>query len=85
MRRQLHGEYFKLWLSANDTYNWAHKSNAIWPGSFLSDKSLFVEIDRENGDLIDMLINGGRGDQDCPSDELTAIVEDFLTKDLDNE
>ena len=66
----------KLWLSKNDTYGWSHKSGAAWPCSFLSDKSLFAEFDA-GGDLIDLTINNGRGDQDCPSDELNAITEDM--------
>ena len=67
----------RLWLSANDTYEWAHKPGAAWPGSFLSDKRVFAEFEA-NGDLIDLGINNGRGDQDCPSDEFDAIVEYFL-------
>ena len=67
----------KLWLSANDTYDWAHKSGATWPCSFLSDRRLFAEFDR-HGDLVDLSIDGGRGDQDCPSGELNAIVADHV-------
>ena len=67
----------KLWLSANDTYQWAHKAGASWPCSFLSDKPLFAEFD-SNGDLIDLTINYGHGDQDCPGDEFNAITSDFL-------
>lgn len=78
MRKQTtpHG-YTKLWLSANDTYNWAHKASAAWPCSFLSDKRLFAEFE-PNGDLVELAVNGGKGDQDCPADEFNAIVEDFI-------
>ena len=67
----------KLWLSANDTYQWAHKAGASWPCSFLADKPLFAEFDN-TGDLVDLAINHGRGNQDCPSNEFTAITDDFL-------
>lgn len=70
------GNGFSLWLSANDTYNWANKRNAWWPCSFLSGKRLVVQFDR-NG-LLDLTINGGKGDQDCPADELSAIVVSFV-------
>ena len=70
--------YTKLWLSPDDTYNWAHDASArCWPCSFLAGKPLFAEFD-QNGDLIDMAIDYGRGDQDCPSDEFNAITSDFL-------
>ena len=67
----------KLWLSASDTYNWTHKTGAAWPCSFLANKPVFAEFDSQ-GDLIDLAINYGRGDQDCPGDEFTAITDDFL-------
>ena len=69
----------KLWLSANDTYNWANRADATWPCSFLADKPLFAEFDSQSN-LIDLAINYGRGKQDCPSDEFTAITDDFLRK-----
>ena len=69
--------YTKLWLSANDTYQWAHKAGTSWPCSFLADKPLFAEFD-SNGDLIDLAINYRHGDQDCPGDEFKAITDDFL-------
>ena len=74
----------KLWLSASDTYNWAHRSGASWPCSFLSGKRLFAEFEPNGetlpwcGDLIDFDINDGRGDQDCPADEFNAITDDAL-------
>ena len=76
MRKVENGNFVKLWLSANDTFSWANKSGAAWPCSFLSGKRLFAEFDQ--GDLIDLDINGGRGSQDCPSDEFNAITDDFL-------
>ena len=68
----------KLWLSTNDTYNWAHRAGALWPCSFLSGKRLFAEFDCK-GDLIDGTTNGKHG-CNCPSDEFNAITTDFLSK-----
>lgn len=68
-----------LWLSANDTHNWAHRSGACWPCSTLAGHRLFASF-APNGDLVDMAIDGGRGNQDCPGDEFNAIVSDYLTE-----
>ena len=65
----------QLWLSANDTYNWAHKSGASWPCSVLSGHRLKASFDKEN-DLIDLTIDGQY--KDCPADEFNAIASDFL-------
>lgn len=64
----------RLWLSRNDTYNWANRPGKAWPCSTLSGKSLFVELDK--GDLVDIRINGHMGD--CDSHELSCIIEDFI-------
>jgi hypothetical protein len=77
MRTQVTTNHTKLWLSANDTYSWAHKPGASWPCSFLSGRRVVAEFDR-HGDLVDLSIDGGRGDQDCPCDEFDALVEDML-------
>lgn len=65
----------KLWLSANDTYNWANKSGARWLCSELSGHRLFAEFDKQ-GDLVDMTIDGRS--KDCLADEFNAITSDFL-------
>ena len=65
----------QLWLSANDTYNWAHKSGAAWPCSVLSGHRLYAEFDADN-DLIDIAIDGKS--KDCPADEFNAITSDYL-------
>lgn len=78
MRIKRNGTSTQLWLSSNDTYNWAHRPDAAWPCSFLSGRRLFAEFNR--GDLVDLSIDGGRGDQDCPDDEFTAITDDFLVE-----
>ena len=67
----------KLWLSSDDTSRWASRHGAWWPCSFLSGRRLWAMFDGFNGDLVDMSIDGGRGDQDCPLDEFNAIVSDF--------
>ena len=64
-----------LWLSANDTYNWAHKTGNSWPCSQLSGKRLFAQF-ASNGDLEDFAINGRT--EDIDANELNAITEDFL-------
>jgi hypothetical protein len=61
-----------LWLSANDTYEWA----THWPCSQLSGKRLFAEFE-PNGDLVDMAINGHSG-VDVSADEFNAITTDFI-------
>jgi len=67
-----------IWLSANDTYNWAHRAGNSWLCSYLSGKRLFVQLDSK-GDLMDYTING-KTDSNCPSDEFNAIIADY-TKD----
>lgn len=64
-----------LWLSAKDTYNWAHRPHNKWPCSVLSGHRLYAEFDK-TGDLIDMTIDGRI--KDCPADEFNAITSDFL-------
>lgn len=72
----LHGAV-KLWLSAHDTNQWANEYRAVWPGSFVANKPLFAEF-APNGDLVDLAIDYGRGDRDCPENEFRAIMNDFL-------
>ena len=76
MRIVREGNTVKLWLSANDTYEWAHRSGAAWPCSTLSGRRLFAEF--SDGDLVDISINGGRGDQDCDGHEFNAITDDAI-------
>lgn len=70
---------YMLWLSKNDTYNWANKPGKCWPCSTVSNKALRIFTDR-NG-LTELAING-RVDYDdsSPIDdtELSAIVSDLL-------
>lgn len=69
---------YGLWLSANDTYYWAHKPGASWPCSDLADHRVYVGVD-SNG-LCDFAIDGEPGD--CDGNELEAIVSDHLPEDL---
>ena len=75
MRIKKSDQSTQLWLSANDTYNWAHKSGAIWPGSVLSGHRLYAEFDK-TGDLIDYTIDGKT--EYCPQGEFGAITSDYL-------
>ncbi len=74
MKVVVSGRNVKLWSSANDTYNWAHRTGASWPGSQLSGKRLFAEF--QKGDLVDLMVNGRSAD--ISSDEFNAATSDFL-------
>jgi len=67
-----------VWLSARDTHQWAHKPGAWWPCSQLAGHRVFVQL-AANGDLVDLQIDGGRGEQDVDSNELNAILQDKVT------
>lgn len=66
----------QLWLSAADTYNWAHRTNANWPCSTISGSRLFVGFD-SNGDLVEFALDGN-SDAEVDEHELNAITSDFL-------
>ena len=65
----------QIWATQQATYDWAHRCGSSWPCSTLSDKALFVELDR-NGDLVDLEVNHGRGSQEVDGHELNAFIED---------
>jgi hypothetical protein len=74
MRTMIFPGGVKLWLSTNDTYNWAHN----WPGSQLRGKSLFAEFDR--GGLVDVAINGrSEADVDVKG-KLRPAIEAWMEK-----
>jgi len=78
MARIQHNEHgTSLWLSARDTEEWANRPGARWPCSFLAGRRLFAAFD-SHGNLVDMSVDGGRGEQDCPGDEFDAITTDFI-------
>ena len=66
---------YTLWLSARETYSWAHKPGAAWPCSTLADKRLVVVGD-DNG-LCNLTVNG-KVDEDIDGTELDACVADHL-------
>ncbi len=74
MRMQVNRSTTKIWLSANDTYNWAHKVGASWPCSTLSNRRVFVEFD--DGDLIDIAIDG-KSANNVNAHEFNAMITDL--------
>jgi hypothetical protein len=71
-----------LSLSGADTSAWARGDlpkgkDKFWPGSTISGRSLFAEFD-SRGDLVDMNLDDGKGDQDPPAHEFNAITSDFI-------
>ena len=75
MRIQEHIGGYNIWLSATDTYKWAHKAGANWPCSTLANKRLFAAID--NNGLVDLTVNG-RDAQNIDGNELAACIGDCL-------
>lgn len=67
---------YTLWLSADDTYNWARRPGAAWPCSTTSHNRLVVEVD-SNG-LCGLAVNGKDDNGEIDSNELEAIVADHL-------
>lgn len=79
MRVQIYDNGVNVWLSANDTYEWANRPGKRWPCSDLSGKRVFASFDR-NG-LCDIAIDG-KSDTDVSGHEFNAIIADFLDKKL---
>ena len=80
MRTKKIGNTTKIWISANETYAWAHKIGKNWPCSTLSGKRVFAEIN--DGDLVDIVIDG-KSDYDCDVFEFNAMIADFTEIILD--
>ena len=76
MKIEKQGDTAKLWLTAEDTYQWARKPGAAWPCSYLSGKTLFAEFYK--GDVMDCTIDGEYGYVGMPADEFYAITSDFI-------
>lgn len=66
----------KVWLSANDTYQWATRPGASWPCSALESKVVFAEFDGK-GDLVDHNLVE-KGLEDCSGDEFNACLTDHI-------
>lgn len=67
---------FQVWISAQETADWARRPGESWPCSFLAGRRVFAEFD--SGGLVDLVIDGGRGDQDAPGDEFSAMIADLV-------
>jgi hypothetical protein len=76
MKVDTSGDTVKLWLSEEDTYQWANRPGAAWPCSFLSGKTLFAEFFQ--GDLVDVAVDGSSNIEEFIGDEFDAITSDFL-------
>ena len=74
MRIEKSDYYTTLWLSATDTYDWAHRPGNKWPCSELSGHRLRAQF--EDNNLVDLTIDGRPGN--CSADEFNAIVSDFI-------
>ena len=78
MRLKDHGNGFTIWISADDTYEWAHRTGAAWPGSELAGHRLRVDYDT-NG-IWQLTVDGYPKNIDAT--ELNAIVSDFAAEQL---
>ena len=74
MRTRIMPYSVALWLSANDTYNWANRPGNRWPCSQLSGNRIAVCFD-DNG-LCEFTMNGKTADVD--GNELSACYSDHL-------
>jgi hypothetical protein len=81
MRAAISPSAFTLWLSSADTARWARggTGNGMWPCSDLSGKR--VKADFDSNGLLDLTVNGKR-DAYVSSNELSAIVADFMESKL---
>lgn len=78
MRLKDYGDAVTVWLSADETYEWAR----CWPGSRLSGKRVRAEFDSSG--LLDYAVNGAYLD-DLDWTEFSTIVADHLADRLDSE
>lgn len=76
MRLHDNGALWSVSLSARDTHEWAHKAGASWPCSTLADRAVWAQLDKRNGDLVDLQVNGRTAD-DVDGHELDAILADL--------
>lgn len=78
MRARIYDSAVVLWLSRDDTRQWAERPGSRWPCSYLSGKRVMCSFDASG--LVDITINGRYGD--CPSSEFNAITSDYLRERL---
>lgn len=75
MKTQIGLNSFAIWISADETYNWANR----WPCSTLRNKRVKAEFDT-NG-LVDYSVNG-KYCEDMDSHEFNALISDFAKRKL---
>ena len=73
MRLKDNGDSLTIWLSARDTYEWAHRPGAAWPCSTLADKRVCASFDAHG--LVESTVNG-RWDNECDGHEFNAVIAD---------
>ena len=79
MRTQRFGNTVKVWASARDTYDWAHKPGAAWPCSTLSGHRFYAEF--QGGDLVDLTVDGSSDEPDFDGHEFNAFIQYMLGTD----
>lgn len=75
MRLTLSDKGFSVWVSANETYNWAHRPGKSWSCSTLSNHRFFAQFN-SNG-LCDLTIDG-KDDTSIDPHEFGCIMEDLV-------
>ena len=79
IKRNIDGSGYTLWLSAADTYAWAHRPGAAWPCSTLADHRLRIEVD-QNG-LCYLTVDGKSAGNNIDGQELDSCVAYHLPAD----
>ena len=79
MRLKDYGHSVTVWISAEDTWQWANRSGSCWPCSSLSGKRLRATFDT-NG-LLDYAIDG-RDHDDLDCIEFNALIADHVSERL---
>ena len=82
MRAMVTSDQVTLWLSATDTYRWAHQPSVGWPSSDLSGHRLVLMFDHCG--LVDCSVDGfaGGGDVEFSSHELSVMAQHLTAKEL---
>ena len=75
MRIKVDNSGFALWLSAHDTYEWAHRPGAQWPCSTVKGRRVAIFVDMTG--LVEFTVNGQDG-VDIDEAELSAMMADFV-------
>lgn len=75
MRLTDDGTAFTVWISASETYSWAHRSGSAWPCSQLAGHRVRATFDT-NG-LLDYAVDG-RYHDDLDCNEFNALIADHV-------